>query len=157
MSPRPIPKAVHDKLARIMPRLGSDSEPERIATVAAIDRVLKGAGLDWHDFTAAFGLQPTPPQHPPWEEPAGYPRQPPPRQPPPPADAADEFQPTQMDADKLLAVIDDIFASGSYLSAKSRDFLDGMHERAEVYSTVYISAKQHKWLADLAVQSGVAI
>jgi IS5 family transposase len=39
-----------DKLIR---RLGSNHDGERLATVAAIDRVLKTAGRDWHDLADA--------------------------------------------------------------------------------------------------------
>jgi hypothetical protein len=40
-----------DKLIR---RLGSNHDGERLATVHAIDRVLKTAGRDWHDLAAAL-------------------------------------------------------------------------------------------------------
>jgi hypothetical protein len=39
-----------DKLIR---RLGSNYDGERLATVQAIDRVLKTAGRDWHDLADA--------------------------------------------------------------------------------------------------------
>ena len=45
---------VRAKLGKLVPRLASEFEGERIATVAAIDRVLKAAGFDWFDFTRAI-------------------------------------------------------------------------------------------------------
>jgi hypothetical protein len=54
--------AATQKLALLIPRLGSPFEGERLATVAAIERVLKSHGLDWHDLAGAisFGTAPTP-------------------------------------------------------------------------------------------------
>jgi hypothetical protein len=37
-------------LRKLIPCLASDQPGERLATVAAIERVLHGAGLDWHDL-----------------------------------------------------------------------------------------------------------
>jgi hypothetical protein len=37
-------------LRKLIPRLGSDQPGEVLATVAAIARVLQGAGCDWHDL-----------------------------------------------------------------------------------------------------------
>ena len=46
---RPLPPAVRDKLGKLLPMLSSDHDGERAGAVAAIGRVLKGAGCDWHD------------------------------------------------------------------------------------------------------------
>jgi hypothetical protein len=42
------------KIALIVPRLGSPHDGEIIASARAIERTLKGAGLDWHDMAAAL-------------------------------------------------------------------------------------------------------
>lgn len=38
------------KIAKLIPRLGTDSDGECVATVRAIERTLKSAGLDLHDL-----------------------------------------------------------------------------------------------------------
>ena len=50
------------RLGRLIPRLATDSEGERVATVAAIGRVLESGGLDFNDLgdaIATLGTQPT--------------------------------------------------------------------------------------------------
>lgn len=41
-------------LRKLIPRLGSDQPGEILATVAAIERVLRAAGCDWHDLADAL-------------------------------------------------------------------------------------------------------
>src|ERR1700730_4655430 len=53
MTPRSI-VPVADRLARILPRLGSDFDGEVVASARAIGRVLQSAGLDFHDLTASL-------------------------------------------------------------------------------------------------------
>lgn len=43
------------KVIALIPRLGTSFDAEAIATRDAIGRLLKAAGLDWHDFAAACG------------------------------------------------------------------------------------------------------
>lgn len=43
-----------DRLAKILPRLGSNHDGERLATLHALDRVLKAAGASWTDFAASI-------------------------------------------------------------------------------------------------------
>ena len=50
------------KLAKLVPRLASDADGEIVATVRAIDRTLRSAGADWHDFTSALTPALTPPR-----------------------------------------------------------------------------------------------
>jgi hypothetical protein len=47
---------VRPMLAKLIPRLGSNHDGERLATVDAIKRTLGSAGCDWHDFAASIGL-----------------------------------------------------------------------------------------------------
>lgn len=41
------------KFEALLPRLASDHDGEVIATARALDRVLKRAGMDWHDIVKA--------------------------------------------------------------------------------------------------------
>lgn len=58
--------SLHPRLSRLIPRLGSDSEGEVIATVRVIRNVLGKAGLDLHDLAAALPVPPPEPED--WEE-----------------------------------------------------------------------------------------
>ena len=49
-----IPADTAAKLAKLLPRLGSEHDGEVVATVRAIDRTLTAAGLDWHSLAAAI-------------------------------------------------------------------------------------------------------
>ncbi len=49
-----IASATLSKLAIVIPMLGSDQPGEVQATVAAITRILRAAGADWHDLSAAL-------------------------------------------------------------------------------------------------------
>jgi hypothetical protein len=42
---------VRPKIARLLPLLASDQDGEVVAAVRAIERLLQGAGADWHDLT----------------------------------------------------------------------------------------------------------
>lgn len=50
---RVIPADIATKLAKLLPRLGSEHDGEIVATVRAIGRTLSAAGLDWHALAAA--------------------------------------------------------------------------------------------------------
>ena len=43
------------KLCKLLPRLASNHSGEVVATVAAIDRTLRGADCDWHDLANHIG------------------------------------------------------------------------------------------------------
>lgn len=43
-----------ERLVKILPRLGSNFDGERLATLCAIDRVLEAAGASWTDFAASI-------------------------------------------------------------------------------------------------------
>ena len=49
--------AVALTLGKLIPRLGSTSDGEVVATARAIGRTLKASGLDWHDLAGALALQ----------------------------------------------------------------------------------------------------
>jgi hypothetical protein len=47
-------------LGKLIPRLGSDHAGEVVATAAAIGRVLRNGGCDWHDLAGAITVLPKP-------------------------------------------------------------------------------------------------
>jgi hypothetical protein len=53
-----LPTPLGERLAKIIPLLGSDSAGERDAAVAAIGRALEGAGFTWHDLAELVGGKP---------------------------------------------------------------------------------------------------
>jgi hypothetical protein len=66
---RPLPAAVREKLGKLLPMLSSSHNGERVGAVAAIERVLKSNGFDWHDLTGLItspvAAAPPPPPPPP--------------------------------------------------------------------------------------------
>ena len=126
--------AVRDKLAKLMRLLSSDRDGERVGTVAAIDRVLKSAKLDWHDLTEQITAEPVKEQ-------------------PHPQEGAR----AEMDSDDVVDLIGEIRASGVTLSASSEGFLHSLLGRARIYDAVFLSPKQQHWLANLAAKAGVEL
>jgi hypothetical protein len=51
---------IADMLGKLVPRLATTHDGERLATVAAIDRTLRSAGLDWHHLAKAVAAEPPP-------------------------------------------------------------------------------------------------
>jgi hypothetical protein len=49
-------KAISPMLCKLIPRLGSDHPGEVVATAAAIERVLRGAGQDWHALASVLAV-----------------------------------------------------------------------------------------------------
>jgi hypothetical protein len=49
---------VADKLSKLIPRLATDHDGEIVATVRAIRRTLKSAGLDFHALSGALSAEP---------------------------------------------------------------------------------------------------
>lgn len=45
-----VPATIGPTLAKMLPRLGSSFDGEIVATVKAIERVLKSSGSNWHDL-----------------------------------------------------------------------------------------------------------
>ena len=123
---------VRDKIAKLVSLLASDRVGERVGAVAAIDRVLKSAKLDWNDLAAQITVEPA-------EE--------------PPQKGA----PAAIEADDLVEVIEAIRDSGVNLNTSSEGFLNSLLRRARDYDVVLISVKQQRWLADLAAKAGVEL
>jgi hypothetical protein len=128
---RPLPTAVRERLGKLVPLLSSNQDGERVGAVAAIDRVLKSAGLDWHDFT-------------------GWITAPPPQQ-PRPANSEDELGMSMLDHE-LVSLVEALRASRRF-TARSEEFLDGLLERARRFDVVHLSPKQKRWLEDLALKA----
>jgi len=133
---RPLPAAVREKLGKLVPLLSSNQDGERVGAVAAIERVLKSAGLDWHDFT---GWIIAPPR-----------AAPPPRQ-PRPDNSEDELGMSMLDHE-LVSLVEALRASRRF-TARSEEFLDGLLERAGRFDVVHLSPKQKRWLEDLALKA----
>lgn len=107
------------KLEKLVPRLASDADGEVVSTVRAIDRTLRGAGLDWHDFTSALGPALPPPR------PAPRPRPP----------------------QTLREIADWCAFNGAYdLSTKELEFVLSMARRLRSRQA---SEKQAQWLRDI--------
>lgn len=140
----PLPPALKNKLAALLRIQSSDNAGERANASAAIGRLLKSNGLDWHDLTAVL-LEPPPP--------------PPPRPPPAPQKPVPTYPVTagaeEIDSEQLVEVLDIIEASSTYLSSSSQDFLEGLRARADRYNDVRLSEKQWKWLRDLMEKTGI--
>jgi hypothetical protein len=127
---RPLPPAVRDKLGKLLPMLSSHHDGERAGAVAAIERVLKSHDRDWHDLAASVGA-------------TASTREPPRRH------ASDDESSTTMDASDLIDLITRVRDSGAWLGPSSEQFLDGLLERTRIYSSVFISPRQQRWLDDL--------
>src|SRR3954463_13482585 len=65
--------SIPPRVAILIPRLASDHEGERLATVAAIERTLAAAGRDFHDLALALrGGAPAPAESFSWGELAAW-------------------------------------------------------------------------------------
>jgi hypothetical protein len=49
-----MPATIAPTIAKMLPRLASDYDGEVVATVRAIERVLRSGGRDWHDLAATL-------------------------------------------------------------------------------------------------------
>ena len=121
-----------DRLTRLLPLIGSDQGGEVVAAGAAMTRLLKAAGRDWHDVTAALKATPVNPKQP--------------RRAPPDPD----FGGSQaIDADFIHDLIRQIRESGCYLSAKATVFLDQLEGRSILHASVYFTPRQWQWFTGL--------
>jgi hypothetical protein len=130
---KPLPAELRDRLAKLMPRLASPFDGERIATLAAIERVLAAEGFDLHDLTAAIAL----PAAAMPASPSSQPRQP-------------------IEVRHLLTLIG-VLEHEASLSPRARDFLADLRRRCWDYETVFLSPRQWAWLAGLAENAGTEL
>jgi hypothetical protein len=129
-----IPEATRAKLAKLLPRLASNFDGERVATLAAIDRILVGTGFDWNDLAAVLAAEPD-------------------------DDAAPAADPDAiyMAAGALRELVDAIAMNDrGKISNRSRAFLAEMRKRARRGAPIRLTPKQAEWLRGLAQQTGVA-
>jgi len=136
MPARPLPPALRDKLGKLLPMLSSDRDGERAAAVAAIERTLKSYDLDWHDLAesivaTAVTLEPSRSQ-------------------------SEIGASTTMCAEDLIDLITWVRGSCIRPGPRSEQFLDGLHERARAYQSVFLSPRQQRWLDDLVRKAGKA-
>jgi hypothetical protein len=129
MPARSLAPPLRDKLGKLLPMLSSDHDGERVGAVAAIQRLLKSHGLDWHDLAASIIATPAA------------------REPPRPQ--SEDGTSTTMCAEDLIGLIARVRRSGAWLGPRSEQFLDGLLERAHTFPSVFISPKQQRWLDDL--------
>ena len=139
---RALPTGLKAKLAPLLRLQSSDNAGERANASAAIGRLLKNHGLDWHDLTdglagracATAAPPPPPPRGTTWKRTDG---------------------PAELPRDQLLALIDLIEAANTRLSARSSEFLSSLRDRAYGRPIVRLSEKQWKWLQDLIEETGM--
>jgi hypothetical protein len=134
---RSLPPAVREKLGKLVPLLSSNHDGERVGAVAAIERVLKSNGFDWHDLTGLI------------TSPAAATPSPPPHH---PADPQDDLGVSMLDHE-LVSLVEALRAARRF-TARSEEFLDSMLARAGRFDVVHLSPKQKRWLEDLALKAG---
>jgi len=134
---RPLPVSVRSRLDKLMLMLGSTHDGERASAAGLITSLLKENGLDWHDVVGSIG------------QPQAKPGAPPP--PPPPKPKRDPGM-KYMTATELRQLVQIILRSP--LNDRSRGFLAGLMDRADIYDEVLFSDKQWIWIRDLARKAG---
>lgn len=130
---RPLTPAVRARLDKLMLMLGSNNDGERATAAGMITALLTEHGLDWHDLVGSIGA------------PSPAPKPPPPPPKPKPG-------PQSMTADEVRQLVHIILRSP--LNERSRQFLAGMMDRADIYDIVRFSDKQWAWIRDLARRAG---
>ena len=131
---RPLPLGVRARLDKLMLMLGSENDTERASAAGMITSLLKEHGLDWHDVVGSIG-QPTPQTPAPSAKPSYSP----------------SIQKT-MSAGELQLMAHRILRSP--INDRSRHFLAGLLDRANIYGSISLSNKQWHWLRDLAKRAG---
>ena len=121
------------KLAPLLRLQASDNDGERANASAAINRLLKKYGVDWHDLTAVLLSNPQPQQQQSaWKRSSG---------------------PIDLPREDLVDLLDTVEQYTPSLSPKSAAFIRSLRSRT-FYSTVFLTGKQWKWLQDLVEATG---
>src|SRR6516164_9233709 len=118
------------KLAPLLRIQASDNDGERANASAAINRLLKKYGVDWHDLTAVLlsdNPQPQQSTRSTWKRSSG---------------------PIDLPREDLVGLLDTVEQRTPFLSPKAAGFVRSLRSRA-YRSTVHLSEKQWKWLQDL--------
>jgi hypothetical protein len=131
---RPIPSELRGRLDKLLLMLGSEHEGESAAAAGKITALLKQHGLDWHDVVGSIGQAARSAPH------------------PPPPKPKPQGGPQSMTAEELKKLVHLILRSP--INNRSRQFLAGIMDRAQIYGRVTFSDKQWIWLRDLARRAG---
>jgi hypothetical protein len=131
---RSIPLEIRERLNKLLLLLGSNHEGESAAAASKVTALLKQHGLDWHDLVGSIG-----------EAARAAPKS-------PPRKAEAPGGPQSMTAEELKRMVHLILRSP--INNRSRQFLAGLVDRAQIYGRVTFSDKQWIWLRDLARRAG---
>jgi hypothetical protein len=123
------------KLAPLLRMQSSDNDGERANASAAINRLLKKYGVDWHDLTEVLLSSPQP-------QPQQSTRS-----------TGRSTGPVNLPSEDLEELLDAIEQKLD-LSPKTAGFIGSLRERTDDYEIVFLSAKQWKWLQDLVEAAG---
>src|SRR5262245_652897 len=139
MTTKSITPKVLDQLAKLIPRLASSFDGERLATLAAIQRILAAETLDLHDVVAVLTHSTVSEEHEEEDYETG--------------EEEDDTSPPgwfKLSANYILTLVNRIERSSPYLSANAHEFLIQMRQKAWDFDPVFVSKKQYEWLQSLA-------
>ena len=114
---------VAPRLAVLIPRLGSGSDAERVASIHAIQKMLEHIGADFHDLAAALAVR------------SEYPG--------PVEDEADAVDLSSLTAADMVGYL---IHHARRLSQVERDFVAVLFGRHRRGADLALSAKQEAWL-----------
>jgi hypothetical protein len=126
------------KLAPLLRLQASDNDGERANASAAISRLLKNHGLDWHDLTEMLlgepkPVTPEPRPSPTWKRSTGA---------------------VDLPRQQLIDLLDFVEQRSPFLPLKSAEFVSSLRARS-FRPKVHVSEKQWAWLQDLIQGTGV--
>jgi hypothetical protein len=127
------------KLGPLLRLQSSDNDGERANASAAVGRLLKNHGLDWHDLTEVLLAEPRPASEPPAPQATTWKRS---------SGAID------LPRGQLIALLDVVEARSPFLPIKSAGFISSLRSRS-YRPTVHLSEKRWAWLQDLLEATGV--
>jgi hypothetical protein len=125
---------VLDRLEKLLLLCSSDHDGERAAATAAIGRLLSANGCDWHDLAKMLAVPASS------ASPSSFKR---------------SDGPAAIPRDQLLELINIIEERTPFFTLRSSEFLASLGDRARVFPIVRLSARQWRWLQDLAEQTGI--
>src|SRR5260370_32578266 len=129
-----VPTELKLKLAPLLRMQASSNDGERSNASAAIGRLLKNNGLDWHDLVDTWLAEPKVPEPPPH-----------------PASGATSWKRStgaiDLPRDRLLALLKLVEEHSPFLPIKSASFVSSLRSRAW-RPTVHLSERQWAWLQD---------
>jgi hypothetical protein len=139
--PARLPPELKARLAPLLRILSSDNDGERANASAAIGRLLKNSGRDWHDLTDALLTEPKAPT---------------PERRPQPAQGTWKRSdgPIDLPRQELIDLLDLIEEHSPFLPLKSREFVSSLRSRAW-RPMMHLSERQWRWMQDLLQDTGV--